>query len=68
MKALQMLTNYVNRSLAERKLVIKVIEENREAEDLGAAFETLMKQSDSPRIPIEPYVNSARLIGKQERT
>ena len=48
LKALQMLANFVHRSNAERKLVIEVIEENLEADNLGAAFETLIKQIDPP--------------------
>ena len=40
LKALQMLPSYANRSYAERKLVIEVVEENQEASDLEAAFET----------------------------
>ena len=46
-----MLPNYINRSYAERKLVIEVVGENSEAADLDAAFETLIKQTDLPKDP-----------------
>ena len=49
LKALQMLPNYVNRTYAERRLVVEVIEENREAADLEEAFQTLIKQIDPPK-------------------
>ena len=45
---LQMLPSFVSRSYAVIKLFIKLIEENREAHNLGAAFETFVKHIDLP--------------------
>ena len=46
-----MLPNYINRSYAEKKLVIGVVGENSEAADLDVAFETLINQIDPPKDP-----------------
>ena len=51
LKALQMLPNYVNRTYAERRLVVEVIEENKEAASLDVAFATLIKQIVPPKDP-----------------
>ena len=51
LKALQMLPNYVNRTYAERRSIVEVIEENKEAASLDVAFATLIKQIDPPKDP-----------------